>query len=155
MFINLPNKGFLNASFLLGTAFEYDSRAVIAADLDENGTQDLIVIEYQSSTMKQRMHMYRNHGNPQHSWVGIKIINSPGMSPIGTVISMKSKEREWSKTIVTGDGFTSQGPAIAHFGLGKINNVSGIEVRWPTGEVQALQNPKINQYHLIEYKKTR
>ncbi|MEE3175893.1 MAG: CRTAC1 family protein [Verrucomicrobiota bacterium] len=155
MFINLPNKGFLNASFLLGTAFEYDSRAVIAADLDENGTQDLIVIEYQSSTMKQRMHMYRNHGNPQHSWVGIKIKNSPGMSPIGTVISMKSKEREWSKTIVTGDGFTSQGPAIAHFGLGKINNVSEIEVRWPTGEVQALQNPKINQYHLIEYKKTR
>ena len=31
MFINLPNKGFLNASFLLGTAFEYDSRAVIAS----------------------------------------------------------------------------------------------------------------------------
>ena len=77
------------------------------------------------------------------------------MSPIGTVISMKSKEREWSKTIVTGDGFTSQGPAIAHFGLGKINNVSEIEVRWPTGVVQTLQNSKINQYHLIDYKKTR
>ena len=70
-------------------------------------------------------------------------------------MSLKSNKRKWEKSIVNGDGFTSQGPAIAHFGLGQINNVSEIEVRWPTGEVQALQNPKINQYHLIEYKKTR
>ncbi|MBT7983763.1 MAG: CRTAC1 family protein [Akkermansiaceae bacterium] len=152
MFINLPNKGFLNASFLMGTAFEYDSRATIAADLDENGTQDLIVIEYQSSTMKQRMHMYSNHGNSQHSWVGIKIKNSPKVSPIGTVVSMKSKEREWSKTIVTGDGFTSQGPAIAHFGLGKIKDISEIQIRWPTGQIQTIQRPEVNQYHQIEYK---
>ncbi len=155
MFINRPNEGFLNAGFLLGAAFEYDSRAVIAADLDENGTQDLIVIEYRSSTMNQRMHVYRNLGNLENSWVGIKIKNSPRMPTIGTVITMKSEERQWGKTIVTGDGFTSQEPPIAHFGLGKMKNVSEIQVQWPTGEVQTLQSPAINQYHQIEYKESK
>ena len=50
---------------------------LLRADLDENGTQDLIVIEYQSSTMKQRMHMYSNIGNPEHSWVGDKDKKQP------------------------------------------------------------------------------
>ena len=59
------------------------------------------------------------------------------------------------KTIVTGDGFTSQEPPIAHFGLGKIKNVSEIQVQWPTGEVQTLQSPAINQYHQIEYKESK
>ena len=68
---------------------------------------------------------------------------------------MKSKEREWSKTIVTGDGFTSQGPAIAHFGLGKIKDISEVQIRWPTGEIQTLREPEINRYHQIEYKQTK
>jgi len=66
----------------------------------------------------------------------------------------KLKQSEWSKTIVTGDGFTSQGPAIAHFGLGKIKDISEVQIRWPTGEIQTLREPKINRYHQIEYKKT-
>ena len=74
------------------------------------------------------------------------------MSPIGTVVSMKSKERKWSKTIVTGDGFTSQGPAIAHFGLGKIKDISEIQIQWPTGQIQTIQRPEVNQYYQIEYK---
>ena len=105
--------------------------------------------------MTQRMHLYSNIGNPEHSWVGVKLKNSPKMSPIGTFISMKSKERQWGKTIVTGDGFTSQGPAIAHFGLGKIKDVTEIQIRWPNGEIQTFQEPEINQYHQIEYKQTK
>ncbi len=77
------------------------------------------------------------------------------MPTIGTVITIKSEERQWGKTIVTGDGFTSQEPPIAHFGLGKIKNVSEIQVQWPTGEVQTLQSPAINQYHQIKYKESK
>ena len=36
-------KGFVNIGFLMGCAFEFDSRAAISADLDSDGAVDLLV----------------------------------------------------------------------------------------------------------------
>ena len=153
MYLNQSGKDFLNAGFLLGSAFEYDSRSVIAADLDENGTQDIIVIEYDPNTKSQRLHIYKNTIVTKNSWIGVKLTASKGNSLIGSTVTAKSKTKSWSKLIVTGDGFTSQGPSTAHFGLGKINKITEIEVNWPSGEVSKLENPKLNTYHRITTEK--
>ena len=149
MYLNQSGKDFLNAGFLLGSAFEYDSRSVIAADLDENGTQDIIVIEYDPNTKSQRMHVYKNTIVTKNSWIGVKLMASEGTSLIGSTVTAKSKTKKWSKLIVTGDGFTSQGPSSAHFGLGKINEITKIEVNWPSGKVSKIENPRLNTYHQI------
>ena len=153
MYLNQSGKDFLNAGFLLGSAFEYDSRSVIAADLDENGTQDIIVIEFDPNTKSQRMHVYKNTIVTKNSWIGVKLMASEGTSLIGSTITAKSKTKKWSKLIVTGDGFTSQGPSSAHFGLGKINEITEIEVNWPSGKVSKIENPRLNTYHQITAEK--
>ncbi len=149
MYLNQSGKDFLNAGFLLGSAFEYDSRSVLATDMDENGTQDLIVVEYNVKTMSQRLHIYKNTIDSDNSWIGINLEDNEITSPIGSVITAKSKSRNWSKIIVNGDGFTSQSPSRAHFGLGKIKEISEIEVVWPNGQKTTISNPKINQYHQV------
>ena len=149
MYLNQSGKDFLNAGFLLGSAFEYDSRSVLATDMDENGTQDLIVVEYNAKTMSQRLHIYKNTIDSDNSWIGINLADNQYTSPIGSVITARSQSRNWSKIIVNGDGFTSQGPSRAHFGLGKIKELSEIEVVWPNGKKTILKNPKINQYHQV------
>ena len=149
MYLNQSGKDFLNAGFLLGSAFEYDSRSVLATDMDENGTQDLIVVEYNVKTMSQRLHIYKNTIDSDNSWIGINLADNEITSPIGSVITAKSKSRNWSKIIVNGDGFTSQGPSRAHFGLGKIKEISEIEVVWPNGQKTTISNPKTNQYHQV------
>ena len=142
MYLNQSGKDFLNA-VLLGSAFEYDSRSVLATDMDENGTQDLIVVEYNVKTMSQRLHIYKNTIDSDNSWIGINLADNEITSPIGSVITAKSKSRNWSKIIVNGDGFTSQGPSRAHFGLGKIKEISEIEVVWPNGKKQFLKIRKL------------
>ena len=149
MYLNQSGKDFLNAGFLLGSAFEYDSRSVLATDMDENGTQDLIVVEYNAKTMSQRLHIYKNTFDSDNSWIGINLADNQYTSPVGSVITARSQSRNWSKIIVNGDGFTSQGPSRAHFGLGKIKELSEIEVVWPNGKKTILKNPKINQYHQV------
>ena len=149
MYLNQSGKDFLNAGFLLGSAFEYDSRSVLATDMDENGTQDLIVVEYNAKTMSQRLHIYKNTFDSDNSWIGINLADNQYTSPVGSVITARSQSRNWSKIIVNGDGFTSQGPSRAHFGLGKIKELSEIEVVWPSGKKTILKNPKINQYHQV------
>lgn len=149
MYLNQSGKDFLNAGFLLGSAFEYDSRSVLATDMDENGTQDLIVVEYNAKTMSQRLHIYKNTFDSDNSWIGINLADNQYTSPVGSVITARSQSRNWSKIIVNGDGFTSQGPSRAHFGLGKIKELSEIEVVWPNGKKTILKNPKTNQYHQV------
>ena len=149
MYLNQSGKDFLNAGFLLGSAFEYDSRSVLATDMDENGTQDLIVVEYNAKTMSQRLHIYKNTFDSDNSWIGINLADNKYTSPVGSVITARSQSRNWSKIIVNGDGFTSQGPSRAHFGLGKIKELSEIEVVWPNGKKTILKNPKTNQYHQV------
>ena len=149
MYLNQSGKDFLNAGFLLGSAFEYDSRSVLATDMDENGTQDLIVVEYNAKTMSQRLHIYKNTIDSDNSWIGINLADNQYTSPVGSVITARSQSRNWSKIIVNGDGFTSQGPSRAHFGLGKVKELSEIEVVWPNGKKTILKNPKINQYHQV------
>lgn len=149
MYLNQSGKDFLNAGFLLGSAFEYDSRSVLATDMDENGTQDLIVVEYNAKTMSQRLHIYKNTIDSDNSWIGINLADNQYTSPVGSIITARSQSRNWSKIIVNGDGFTSQGPSRAHFGLGKIKELSEIEVVWPNGKKTILKNPKINQYHQV------
>ncbi|MBA4717531.1 MAG: ASPIC/UnbV domain-containing protein, partial [Verrucomicrobiales bacterium] len=80
---------------------------------------------------------------------GINLADNQYTSPVGSVITARSQSRNWSKIIVNGDGFTSQGPSRAHFGLGKIKELSEIEVVWPNGKKTILKNPKLNQYHQV------
>ena len=143
MYLNQSGKDFLNAGFLLGSAFEYDSRSVLATDMDENGTQDLIVVEYNVKTMSQRLHIYKNTIESDNSWIGVNLADNEFISVKATLADIVSK------IIVNGDGFTSQGPSRAHFGLGQIQEISEIEVTWPNGKKTILKNPKINQYHQV------
>jgi hypothetical protein len=46
-------------------------------------------------------------------------------------------------------GYLSHSSRVAHFGLGDRSKVDRVEIRWPRGTVQALNNPAINELHNI------
>jgi hypothetical protein len=52
--------------------------------------------------------------------------------------------------IVAGDSYRSQTANAAHFGLGAVGQVDRLEVRWPNGRTSLLENPAIDQYHMID-----
>ena len=48
-----------------------------------------------------------------------------------------------------GDSVWARHPNWLHFGLGKLNAVQAIAVRWPDDNVSRLPNPGIDQYHVV------
>jgi hypothetical protein len=150
LYLNRPGEGFFNAAFLLGTAFEFDSRAVASEDLDGDGLPDLLVAEFRTAEQYQRLHVLQNRHETSNHWIGIRLEPTPTGEPIqGTVITARSGDRTWIQAITSGHSFTIQHSNTAHFGLGKTETIDQILVRWPSGQESKIKTPKIDQFHKI------
>ena len=49
------------------------------------------------------------------------------------------------REVKAGSSYLGQNDARQHFGLGKVTGVDRLEVRWPSGRTELLQNVQANQ----------
>ena len=145
---------FVNVAHMMGVAFEKDSRAVISDDVDGDGQMDLVVVSHKKrghNLADFALHVFRNQLNSDNHWIGIRFAEGKGkVSPIGSKITVRTATKEQTHWIVTGDSFSCQHAMKAHFGLGKENAAKTIEIRWPDGKIQTLDNPGIDTWHTVE-----
>ena len=149
LFLSNNKNGFNNVAFLFGTAFEFDSRAVIAADIDVDGLNDLLVVQYDANAKQQRLFVMGNQLSTKSKWIGLNINDAPGVPTNGAIVKLFTKTQIFIKQFVTGDSFTAQHPSTAHFGLGENDLVEKIEVLWPNGKKITLNQPAIGKYHQL------
>jgi hypothetical protein len=57
----------------------------------------------------------------------------------------ESKAHAQIDEVRSGGGYFSQNDLRVHFGLGKAEKVESLEIRWPSGQVDALKDLKPNQ----------
>ncbi|MCB1094661.1 MAG: CRTAC1 family protein [Verrucomicrobiae bacterium] len=147
LFLNRPNEAFFNASFLLGSAFEFDSRSIISEDLDNDGKPDLLAIEYRTETLSQRLHILRNQQETSNHWIGLHV---PAVTTaMGATVRAKAGSRIWVKPVITGESLSSQHSNKVHFGLGQETRIDSVEIQWSDGKTTQLENPGVDQYHSI------
>ncbi|MCA9196841.1 MAG: CRTAC1 family protein, partial [Planctomycetales bacterium] len=146
LLMNRADQGFLNVGFLLGVAFEYDSRAVVGADLDMDGRPDLIVAQYEfiGQGFELSLHVYQNQLSTTNNWIGINLDRPNKPSPLGAKVMLETDEQTTVGTYVAGDSFLSQHPPVLHFGLGT-QTPQKITIQWPDGSQEILE-PSVNQY---------
>lgn len=136
---------FREVAAAVGGELNLDSRAVAYADIDGNGSLDLIVAS-QHGPVK----LYRNTVRPEHHWVAFDLEGTlSNRSAIGADITLYWDEKQHIKSVHAGDAFSSQSQRPLHFGLGESAGVERAEIRWPSGQTQILQNPEINRLHKI------
>ena len=154
LLINRKGKGFLEAGFLMGIAFEGDGRVVVSDDLNNDGQQDLILVEVRSDRKGnafQTLRVFANKIKTSNHWIGIRLREGVShFSPIGARVTIKTGTGKQVDSIVTGDSLYSQHSCTAHFGLGNIDSIKSIEVRWANGIIKKLENPEIDTYHLVD-----
>ena len=143
---------YVNIAYLMGVAFQYDARAVVSEDIDSDGRPDLLVVEHLAQGLDSpiyKLHVYRNTLADAGNWIGVRLSDSEEGSTIGAQIRLVSDQGQQIKRLVTGDSFSSQHSAKAHFGLGKTDNVAKIEVTFANGKSAVLENPEIGKYHAL------
>ena len=152
LFLNLAGEDFVNVGFLMGVAMEEDSRVVIADDFDVDGRMDLVVSATGPPPRADdlsTLRLFLNRGEYSHHWIGVRLRGAPGVSPIGSRITVAYADGQQAGAVVTGDSFMAQHPLVKHFGLGSRDAVRFVEVRWPNGQVTRLNQPAIDRYHSV------
>jgi hypothetical protein len=146
----LTNDGgrrFVNVSDQLGPDFQekFVSRGSAAGDFDDDGDIDLLVLN-----VNARSRLLRNDGGNDKNWLMVRLIGvTSNRDAIGTRVRVTAGDKVQSRWRVSSSGYLSQGDYRLHFGLGSESRVDRIEIRWPSGKEQILENTSVNQVLVV------
>jgi hypothetical protein len=146
LLMNNAGRGFDEIGFLMGVAYEFDTRGIVADDIDADGLVDLLIVQ-RPVGRPAILHVVRNRVAEPGNWIGVRLTDEPHLATQGARVAVVAGMRTQVRQVVSGDSFNGQHAATIHWGLGRIDQVDRIEVRWPDGTVRALRQPSINTYH--------
>lgn len=117
------------------------SRGLAVGDVDDDGDLDFLVVNAQS-----RARLYRNEAPRLGSWLTVRALDPRlGRDAIGARLTLVGDGRRLVRTVAAGFGYLSSHDPRAHFGLGPIERVERIEVRWPDGLTESFTLPGVDR----------
>jgi enediyne biosynthesis protein E4 len=151
LYLNREGQAFLEIGHLMGVGIEVDARNVAADDLDGDGRVDLIFTTFETwPEERQTLQVYRNNLATAGNWIGVRLREEGnGTSPIGARVSLHHTGGSTFRPIVTGDSHRTQHAPTVHFGLGQLESVDRLEIRWLDGRTLVLSEPVLNRYHMV------
>jgi hypothetical protein len=142
------NKGdgtFEDVSVRSGPYFQekYVGRGATYGDYDKDGDLDLLVVN-----LNDYPNLLRNDGGNRNNWLQVEaLLQFPTGTryAIGARVTVTTGPLRQIADLVPTVGYLSQADPRLHFGLGKAGAADRVEIRWPDGAVERLENVKANQ----------
>ena len=147
LFRNLGSGKFADVAASAGAAFEKPrvARGAAYADIDNDGDLDLLITTNGGPAV-----LFRNDGGSNHS-LRVKLMGTKSnRDGIGAVVRVHSgKDQQW-QLLRSGSSYLSQSELVLTFGLGANPQTSEVEVQWPSGQVDHLQNVAADQIITVQ-----
>ena len=143
IFENLGDGTFKDVSTESGKYFlnEFVGRGACFGDYDNDGDIDGYIVN-----LDDRGAFLRNNKGNQNNWITLSLIGTKSnRDGIGAIIKLTSGGKIQTNQKKSTTGYLSQNDPRMHFGLVKNEIVDKIEIRWPSGKIQLLENIKANQ----------
>ncbi len=120
---------------------------LVAADLDNDGAQDLFLANEPRNDRNQAL---RNKLAENH-WIALELEGTTcNRSAIGAWVDVKDEFGNWRcDQVSAGGGYASQNPLGLHFGLGSATRIDSLIIRWPGGPVQHLGALEADRYYRV------
>ena len=143
VFENLGNGKFKDVSWDLGSYFKKKlvGRGACFGDYDNDGDIDAYIVN-----LNDRGAFLRNNKGNQNNWIMLNLIGTiSNRDGIGARVKVTSGGKVQTAQKKSTTGYLSQNDPRIHFGLAKNEIVDRIEIKWPSGKLQVLENIKVNQ----------
>jgi len=143
-FRNKGNLQFEQTAKPWGLAHEGMSYAAAYGDLDGDGDLDLVVTNIDEPTS-----IYRNLGHEGHR-VLVRLVGAGGnRDGLGATIEIESQAGKQIRLANPMTGFLSCNDNDVHFGLGQVDTIETLRVRWPSGVVQTFNDLAADHLYTI------
>jgi hypothetical protein len=153
--VKIPNYGFRNRGDLTfensGKAWGIDvpsfSNGAAYADLDLDGDLDYVVNNINQEAFVFQNQLYEKERKNRGNYLRIKLIGSPGNPQgLGAKVRIVLPDGEvLLQEQYTARGYMSSVEDILHFGLGSRETIAYLEVVWPDGSKQVINDVSVNQ----------
>ncbi len=133
---NVGSGKFVDVSGTAGMVFQqpWVGRGLAVGDFDNDGKLDAIV-----TTNDGAAHLLHNETASVNHWLTLRLTGHvSNRDAIGATIKVTTALGSQYVTVSTAGSYLSANDKRAHFGLGTVNAVRAIDIRWPSGIVQHL-----------------
>jgi hypothetical protein len=143
MFENVNSK-FRNVSADSGPVFgkRYPARGLAVGDFDNDGYLDVLICNNGEPPL-----LLHNEGDHRNNWIGLQLVATKSNSAsIGAVVTWVAGGTKRSRVKNEGGSYLASHDPREILGIGTANKIDRVEVKWPSGTVDRITNPPINQY---------
>jgi len=121
------------------------SRGLAVGDLFNDGNVDIVVEDLEGSPM-----ILRNRGLPGRHWVSFELAGTKSNRlAIGARVKIVAGGMTQTEEIHSGGSYLSQNDLRVHFGVGSASMIDTVEIRWPSGALERLQNLRADKFYAI------
>jgi hypothetical protein len=141
---NLQGKTFVDVSAESGDVFQqrWVGRALAVGDIDNDGRVDVVVSSNNGPAL-----VLMNVTSTQNHWITLKLVGvKSNRDGIGARVDIVTDAGKQSATVTTAGSYESSSDRRIHFGLGTENSIRSIQIHWPSGIVQVIDNTRADQF---------
>ena len=148
LYHNLANGKFEDVSAAAGPGLDLrrSGRGAAFGDLRNNGRLDILV-----NNQNDPPTLLHNDASGPNHWISIRTVGTKSnRDGIGARVIVTTGRHRQIQDVRSGGSYLSQNDLRIHFGLGEATKIDRIEIRWPSGTVDRIENAQPDQFLTIE-----
>ncbi len=142
LFRNIGSRRFADVTAGAGPGFaaEKVGRSLAAGDIDNDGDLDLLV-----TNNGQSADLIRNDGQPGNAILVRLVGTKSNRDGVGARLRLTAGGRSQIREVKAGSSYLAQNDMRQHFGLAALSRADRLDVRWPAGRTDVIENVAANQ----------
>ncbi len=121
------------------------SRGAVFGDYDNDGDIDVYITNNNGGCV-----LLRNDGGNKNNWLHVKTVGTNNNHDgIGARVKVVCGSTSQIREVCAGSSYLCQNSLEVEFGLGNQTKIDLLEIRWPSGIVQKMENVDVNQKIIV------